>query len=339
MLTRMKPFALIVALAGATTSLPAAAATFGVAPDRYTGLIVFGDSLSDPGNLFGLTGGEQPPSPPYAAGRFSSGPVWVEYVADRFEALQLPVANLAFGGARALTQPVPPPDLEEQIGRFALAERNRFDGRAAVVSMIGANDLIEAVGWPADLRDARAREAAEAVARGALTMASFGFDRHVIANMPDLGRLPAFNLFRPDLAAGASAATEAFNEHIEKEIELLQAAGLRVETFDLRGAIDALIADPASFGVANAVIPCIIPGVSVCTPDEAAELGFFDGVHPGGTVHATVGRAMRGAIAPVPLPAPALLLVAAVAGLGLAGRRRRTGWRGRQRSRTDVGVT
>ncbi|MBT4739757.1 MAG: hypothetical protein HN793_01885 [Rhodospirillaceae bacterium] len=35
-----------------------------VQAQQYSGLYVFGDSLSDSGNLFGLTGGTTPPSPP-----------------------------------------------------------------------------------------------------------------------------------------------------------------------------------------------------------------------------------------------------------------------------------
>ncbi|KAJ2892230.1 hypothetical protein IWW38_003300, partial [Coemansia aciculifera] len=43
-------------------------------------LYVFGDSLSDTGTLKLLTLGLMPPSP-YWQGRFSSGPVWNEYLA------------------------------------------------------------------------------------------------------------------------------------------------------------------------------------------------------------------------------------------------------------------
>ncbi|KAJ2793006.1 hypothetical protein H4R20_006679 [Coemansia guatemalensis] len=43
-------------------------------------MYVFADSLSDMGALKEMTGGKLPPSP-YWNGRFSSGPVWVEYLA------------------------------------------------------------------------------------------------------------------------------------------------------------------------------------------------------------------------------------------------------------------
>ena len=52
------------------------------APARagLTQIVAFGDSLIDTGNLFAATG--QPPAP-YFDGRFSNGPVWVEYLAGR----------------------------------------------------------------------------------------------------------------------------------------------------------------------------------------------------------------------------------------------------------------
>src|SRR5262245_981433 len=48
---------------------------------QVTQIVSFGDSLSDVGNFYAATGGLSPPSPPYDAGRFSNGPIWIEYLA------------------------------------------------------------------------------------------------------------------------------------------------------------------------------------------------------------------------------------------------------------------
>ena len=56
-------------------------------------LIVYGDSLSDNGNLFAAVGFLPAP---YASGRFSNGPVAVEYLATMFG---VPLVNFAYGGA------------------------------------------------------------------------------------------------------------------------------------------------------------------------------------------------------------------------------------------------
>src|SRR6478735_1468964 len=90
-----------VALAAAVVAGTASAAS-------YTGAVFFGDSLSDPGNLFAATGGQAPP-PPYWEGRTSNGPVWAEHVADDFTAKGLPTHNYAYAFATAVESVQPPP--------------------------------------------------------------------------------------------------------------------------------------------------------------------------------------------------------------------------------------
>lgn len=58
---------------------------------NFKQLVVFGDSLSDNGNAYFLTAGQDPPSSPYNGGRWSNpsapyyegrwsdGPIWVDY--------------------------------------------------------------------------------------------------------------------------------------------------------------------------------------------------------------------------------------------------------------------
>src|SRR5215469_11423416 len=59
----------------------------------FPAIIVYGDSLSDNGNLYALAA--YPPSPPYDQ-RFSNGPVAVEQMAAAFGA---PLFDFAYGGA------------------------------------------------------------------------------------------------------------------------------------------------------------------------------------------------------------------------------------------------
>lgn len=68
-----------------------------VAPIARAGsLYAFGDSLSDNGNLFKLTG--KPPAP-YYQGRFSNGPVWVEYLPGLINRDFSAANDHAYGGA------------------------------------------------------------------------------------------------------------------------------------------------------------------------------------------------------------------------------------------------
>ncbi|KAJ9072578.1 hypothetical protein DSO57_1026064 [Entomophthora muscae] len=61
----------------------------------FRDIVVLGDSFSDTGNLFNATGQRFPPSP-YFQGRFSNGPLWIEYVANQYNATLL---NYAVVGA------------------------------------------------------------------------------------------------------------------------------------------------------------------------------------------------------------------------------------------------
>eukprot|EP00124_Ichthyophonus_hoferi_P000388 Ihof_evm27s13 gene=Ihof_evmTU27s13 len=62
----------------------------------FSQIFSYGDSLSDTGNAYRLTNRLFPPQPPYNAGRFSDGPVWIEYLSDT---LHVPFTSYAFGGA------------------------------------------------------------------------------------------------------------------------------------------------------------------------------------------------------------------------------------------------
>jgi outer membrane lipase/esterase len=84
----------MIAVAGILMGLNPVSAT----PQPYSRIFVFGDSLSDTGNLHRLSGGAIPPAT-YPAGRFSNGPLWIEYLAEHLEVSLLPGDNRAVGGA------------------------------------------------------------------------------------------------------------------------------------------------------------------------------------------------------------------------------------------------
>ncbi|HEY7089188.1 MAG TPA: SGNH/GDSL hydrolase family protein, partial [Tepidisphaeraceae bacterium] len=74
----------------------------------FSGLLSFGDSLSDVGNTYGATFGLSPGGSPYYNGRYSNGPVWVEDLALD-QALAVPTLSrsggldYAYGGAETGT--------------------------------------------------------------------------------------------------------------------------------------------------------------------------------------------------------------------------------------------
>jgi hypothetical protein len=65
----------------AFTLVAAAALAPAAAEAQFSSITFFGDSYVDTGNAAILTGGANPPTPPYFPGRFSNGPVLTDYIA------------------------------------------------------------------------------------------------------------------------------------------------------------------------------------------------------------------------------------------------------------------
>jgi outer membrane lipase/esterase len=319
----------------AIISAPAA----GAATRHHTYFGVFGDSLSDDGNLFAADGGVYPVSPPYFDGRFSNGPVWAEGIAAEFDGKGLDTGNFAFGAARALptdeNNPVPPelgfdvPDLPDQIANFA-ASGAILGARPVASLFFGANDIIFN-GLPIFDPIGVAVAAANAVADGALSLAGLGISDFVIFNLPDLGKTPAFSLFQPPEAAfAASAATVTFNTTLDARIDGLRSDGLKVVKVDMFGLLDDLFADPEAFGVTDVKLPCLFPNSAaaaafaqplLCQGEDQTDRAFFDSIHPNYVIHDQIAAIVGAQIAPVPLPLPGVLLFAGIAALAAVCRR------------------
>lgn len=69
-------------------------------------VIVFGDSISDRGNAY-LFLGNPPPVPLDFPGRFSNGPIWVDYLAQSLEVLPGGTNYATFGARTGLDGAIP----------------------------------------------------------------------------------------------------------------------------------------------------------------------------------------------------------------------------------------
>src|SRR6185437_8876801 len=118
-----------------------------VAP--FSALYVFGDSLSDDGNISLATLGLVPVSPPYADRSFSNGPVWAQ---DLAQELGLPLkaslgggTDFAYGGAHTGQTPehkANATDLPSQFSQFQTQIDSPRAGALYAV-WIGANDVLD----------------------------------------------------------------------------------------------------------------------------------------------------------------------------------------------------
>ena len=310
-------------------ALPVAAASL---TDRYSSFLVFGDSLSDPGNLYAATGGAVPPSPPYADGRFSNGPVWAESLTAQFLAAGEVGANFAFGGARAQTDADAVPDFAAQIDLLdASGLTPALGARPLAAVWFGANDLFDGIAGGVVAATVSAVAAVVSVAQGIARLQSdYGVEDFVVFNLPDLGRTPLFNLFQPAGQPLASAATGLFNLTLDGAAGAIP--GATITEIDISALFDSLFADPSAFGVSDVTLPCVFPTQAaadafgqplVCDAATAEQRAFFDQVHPNDLLHRAIAAEVRGALAAVPVPATLPLLLTALAFAASAGRRSR----------------
>jgi phospholipase/lecithinase/hemolysin len=134
---------------------------------NFSQFYVFGDSLSDTGNVFAATGGlvnpatAIPPSPPYAPGRFSNSDIWVDFVGDEIgltpttfippqASIPTEGVNFAVGGSssgldNALVPESGLPGILAQVNLFTQslqANNQQADPNALYTVWGGANDYL-----------------------------------------------------------------------------------------------------------------------------------------------------------------------------------------------------
>ncbi len=290
------------ALAALTVAAAGAVATAASA-QSYNRLVVFGDSLSDNGNLYAATGNTNPTSPPYFQGRFSNGLVFTELLgfnAGR-SALGAPVTgsiNYAYGGARTDSSAFPP------------GMRNQLLAYTGGGGTFGANDLVSVLGGANNIFQAFPGAAAspataQAVMQGVATAAASdinfivngiavaGAGTILVTNLPRLGTTPQFAATNPLVGPTGSALADftgtTFNSALLAGLMSTAAArpGTNIILMDLYKIGAPLTANPGLFGLTNVTDACF-NGITVCAnPDGYL---FWDGVHPTAAGHRLIAQ-------------------------------------------------
>jgi len=273
--------------------------------DSFSAIVVYGDSLSDNGNLFGVAG---QPGPPYFAGRRSDGPVAVEQMAAT---LGVPLYDFAWIGATTGIGNYADGGTPTSSGAFSLpgmqlelaatqASLAPFLGSGLFVVWGGANDFLA----PSPLDTTPQAVIARAVGNldGIVTtLQGLGAQHILVPGMPDLGLTPYFEGLGPAAAAQGSAITDAFNA------ALIASLPAGVVYYDTAALLRSIVLNPGAFGFANVTDPCF-NGVTVC--GNPADYLFFDEFHP---MTATDSFVAKGFESAVPEPATITLLPVAFA--------------------------
>jgi len=255
---------------------------------------VIGDSLSDPGNLYALTG-FFPPSPPYAQ-RNCNGPVWPEYLSAN---LGVPVDSRAYGGALSgvfeydgmfVSNYYNVQYLESQMFDYLPGVAEEIDGLlddfpnglnqdALYVVWAGSNDFFLEQEVPGQVLPKTIANIAEAVCR----LGTAGARHFVVGNMPDIGLTPLAQEYGPEVQAQISENIALFNAGLEQALRNLpQSCAETMVIFDTYKILRDVSTDPEAFGLTNGTEACLTSTEDstpmVCAnPDEYL---FWDTVHP-----------------------------------------------------------
>ncbi len=323
-----------------------------VLSSAYAGTIdaidAFGDSLSDVGNIFNLTGGAEPAAP-YVSGQFSNGNVAVQDLAldlglGPLTPSRLGGTDYAYGDAQSgttLYNTAGVGDLIDldgpsgQIAQFAAANQTGADPNALYTIWIGANDLaaIPATATPGDVT-ADIGAIVENIDDAVNTLAGLGAKNFLVITVPDLGLTP------DALTAGTSAAASALSAGFDNTLvngssplpslaAIAAGDGINISVLNTYLLLDSIVASPGTYGFTNVTDPCLTGevnfagGTPCATPNQYL---FWDGDHPTAAGQAVVADAALALVT----PEPASFLLVAVGLFGFAGllvRRRRFGAR------------
>lgn len=289
-------------------------ATKALAED-FDRLVVFGDSLSDTGNLASVTA-DLPL--PFFDNRISNGLVLVDYLAANLGLQALASRhvtssnggdNFAIAGGNALGTDTE--DLSSQVSAFFARERTQPRGvsTALFFVMIGGNDLREIRSF---------RSASQASERIDLVVANLeaqfmrlyqgGARTFLVSNLADIGAIPesiALRLSDPDVSLRARRYVQEYNQKLTTMLQRWsQRPNLSLSIFDLFTEFDQVLGNASSFGFTRTEIGCFqIDGFRF---DTECRFGtrfdrfvFFDNIHPSARLNQVISPSL---LAQIPQP-------------------------------------
>jgi len=233
----------------------------------FSQIVVFGDSMSDPGNFYAMTGDTFPPSPPYYQGRFCNGPVWIEYLAEDLGMSGL-VDNYAVGGAATGTGNLfglPFGGVQNQIELYLSS--HQCDPEALYVLWEGHNDVF-------------------------LALATGSYDLsqvvpNIVNHIQTLWAAGARHLMVMNLAGPPLPVVADINEDLADALNGLASEGIPTISIDAFAVVNAVVGDPEEFGFSNVVDPAILfdisdptaPPVILVPPEDATGYLRWDSIH------------------------------------------------------------
>lgn len=253
----------------------------------FSKLIVFGDSLSDTGNIHNET--LIVPAPPYSEGRFSNGDTWTQLLAAHFGVEAKPSyffggTNYAQGGAGTDIGLTIPEFAGIPLGPNVREQLNFYDGQPDGTELFavwgGANDVLQILLGECMIPP-------DQIAENIFITIGELYDRggrnFIVPNLPDMGKTPRFrNSPRQQQATDLAAAVR--NQLSPLLDTLDQLDGIKIYRLDTNILFNNAIANPpppitnvTDSAWTGSFLGYLGDGTLVPNPDEYL---FWDGIHP-----------------------------------------------------------
>ncbi len=237
----------------------------------FSQIIVFGDSTSDTGNFYRMSGGVYPPSPPYWQGHFCNGPMWVEYLA-RDLGMERLLDNYAVAGAATghANSSVPAfGGVQDQIALYMASHQGRGDPNGLYILWAGHNDIFIAL--------ASGKSPETVIGEGVMNtlqsiqaLWSAGARHILVPNVADLGMTPTISKWGPAVSASVSGFCQAYNQVLEATLATAAIPTIRLDIF-------AKMAASPDSGFTNVTDPYLYVGLTAGA--DPATFAFWDDAH------------------------------------------------------------
>lgn len=266
-------------------------------------LVIFGDSLSDVGNLHKRTFGIMLPPHVFYKSRFSNGPIWADYVQAPLKGWN--VENFAVGGAKTSDNSIIyryfVPSLQQQVAEFIKKSKKSEADSTLVAIWIGPNNYMKDASRAQDSGghpDSEKLGALVAAVMGDLRDAisqlrTAGYSHFILGTMPELGVIninPAEPI--PTSSATLFAATAKHNDAFAEMLKNYESmSSLKADVFRAGEINQSTIENPRQWGFTKLDEPCFVGNLrgkfygekSFCSDPSGYK--FWEYIHPNTKMH------------------------------------------------------
>jgi phospholipase/lecithinase/hemolysin len=243
----------------------------------FTALYAFGDSISD-------TGRNPPSSTNYFNGRYSNGPLWVEYLSTNLDLPYNASNNFAVSGSTTS-------DLQSEIAGLT-ASSNLQSALFTIES--GGNDFLDNAGLGTN--DAAwgvvVTNVVENMTNAIATLYADGAREFLVLNLFNVGQTPAASAYSANYRSYVDSKVAACNTQFASAVSNMvqHVPALRIYVADFNQMSSNIISAPATYGFTVSTIGALqdpnLTDKSFTGP--GANYVFWDPIHPTTKGHALI---------------------------------------------------